>query len=376
MMKEKNRELWKKQYTTVSKLDVLHCIEFTREEELVEEFIALSHKLYHDSNNVQDDVDLRRLLCETHPLSKYFSLSKFLIKKNEEVLGRFAITIYPGDETAYLGFFECVNSLEIANFLFDNAKEFVKSLGFQRIIGPVDASFWLKYRLKTNFFDKAPYTGEPYNLDYYLDLFLKNGYEITERYSSSIYPALQNNYTNPKYSDRKESFLSKGYEIISPKMEHWDKTIAEIYELISDLYHDFPIYKEISREDFCAYFANYKKIIDLSMVKMAYYKERAVGFYISVPNYSNLVYHTQNPWNILKILKIKYFPRDYVMLYMGVLPEHRGLGKALVQSIIEELAKNGLPSIGALQKEGKITRDYVSELIQDRYEYVLLKLDI
>ena len=109
------------------------------------------------------------------------------------------------------------------------------------------------------------------------------------------------------------------------------------------------------------------------MVKMAYYRGRAVGFYISIPNYNHLVYHTSNPLNILRILRLRKNPKEYVMLYMGVLPEHQGLGKVLVQSIMNELKESGLRSIGALQRDGKITQSYVNELIEKRYEYVLLK---
>ncbi|MDO5096873.1 MAG: hypothetical protein Q4D65_09940, partial [Peptostreptococcaceae bacterium] len=165
----------------------------------------------------------------------------------------------------------------------------------------------------------------------------------------------------------------KGYEIVSPSMRDWDKTMAEIHELITILYQDFPIYKSITKKDFCTYFASYKSIVDLRMVKMAYYRGRAVGFYISIPNYNNAVYHTSNPLNILRILRLRKNPTEYVMLYMGVLPEHQGLGKVLVQSIMNELKESGLGSIGALQRDGKITQSYVNELIEKRYEYVLLK---
>ena len=61
------------------------------------------------------------------------------------------------------------------------------------------------------------------------------------------------------------------------------------------------------------------------------------------------------------------------MLYMGVNKEHKGLGKALVYSIVEELKKSNLPSIGALAHDGKINQNYASEVINSRYEYVLLE---
>lgn len=61
------------------------------------------------------------------------------------------------------------------------------------------------------------------------------------------------------------------------------------------------------------------------------------------------------------------------MLYMGVDREHRGLGKALAGSIIEELKKSGLPSIGALARDGKPTQKYGESHIEKQYEYVLLE---
>ena len=73
---------------------------------------------------------------------------------------------------------------------------------------------------------------------------------------------------------------------------------------------------------------------------------------------------------------MKNKPKEYIMLYMGVDKKHVGLGKVLVYSIIQELKKSGLPSIGALMRDGKITRNYVKEIIENKYEYVLLELQL
>ena len=72
-------------------------------------------------------------------------------------------------------------------------------------------------------------------------------------------------------------------------------------------------------------------------------------------------------------ISIKKNPKNYVMLYMGILPEHKGLGSALCNSILEELKEKNIPSIGALAHDGKKTQNYASDCIEDRYEYVLLK---
>ena len=155
-------------------------------------------------------------------------------------------------------------------------------------------------------------------------------------------------------------------------MNKFEKNLKDVYHLITKLYEDFPVYKNLSEEDFINIFKNYKKIIDPNMIKLAYYNNKMVGFFISIPNYQNVVYNI-NLFNLIKILKDKKKPKGYVMLYMGVDQKHRGLGKAMVYAIIKELRKNKLPSIGALARDGKVTQNYVKDLIEDKYEYVLLE---
>ena len=128
---------------------------FNLEKKYIKEFISLPKRLYKE-NNTEDAGEVKKILEERHPLSKYFKLYKFLIYNNKELVGRFAITVYSNDDTAYIGFFECINDENVAKYLFDTAREFAKKNKFKKIVGPVDTSFWIKYRLKINMFDKKP----------------------------------------------------------------------------------------------------------------------------------------------------------------------------------------------------------------------------
>ena len=353
----------------------MKCIKFTNEENYINDFINLPKKLYTKKDNMEDPDTIKRLLLEEHPLSKDFNLNKFLIYKNDKVVGRFIITEYPDDKkTCYIGFFECINDKKVAKYLFNEAEKFAKEKKYKKIVGPVDASFWIKYRLKINKFER-PYTGEPYNLKYYYKLFTDNKYKVIEHYTSQVYEKVDETYSNKKFNEHFKEFDKLGYKIIKPKIEDYDKCMNEVYDLITTLYSDFPIFKNLTRESFLEVYKSFKSIINMDMVRMAYYKDEAVGFYISIPNYNNIVYHL-NILNILKILKIRNHPKSYVMLYMGVKKEHTGLGKALVYSIVEELKKSHLPSIGALSRDGKINQNYAKEKISSRYEYVLLERNI
>ncbi|MBP5654749.1 MAG: hypothetical protein J6X33_04490 [Clostridiales bacterium] len=350
-------------------------VRFDKEDRYIKDFIKLAQHLYSSSDNMEDPGSIREILEERHPLSKYFKTAKFLVYDEGQVKGRFVITSYEGDDTAYIGFVEIVNDKDIAKFLFDSAYDYCKAEGFERMEGPVDASFWIKYRLKINKFED-PYTGEPYNKDYYFDLYKENGFEVKEHYVSNAFKAADTGYENEKFENRYKEFIANGYEIRSPREDEMDEVIDIIYDMVSSLYSDFPIYKEVGKADFHEVFSSFKKIMNLSMTKIAFYQGKPAGFYVSVPDYGNIVYHTNNPVNIMKILKLKKNPKRYVMLYMGVYPEHQGLGKAITYAVIKELMATGLPSIGSLIRDGKVNQKYASEMVEDVYEYVLLQRNI
>ena len=218
----------------------MKLVKFDSEEKYIKDFVKLATQIYDASDNMEDPDSIKKILKGEHPLSKYFSLAKFLVYDDGgSVKGRFCITSYEGDETAYLGFFECVNDADVAKFLFDSAYAYCSENGFAKIQGPVDASFWIKYRLKINKFD-APYTGEPYNKDYYLKLFEDNGFTVAEHYTSHAFRSVGEEYKNPKFEEHYQEFLNAGYEIRSPREEEFSSAIDDVYRLVTDLYSDFP----------------------------------------------------------------------------------------------------------------------------------------
>lgn len=354
----------------------MRIIQFDKEEDHINEFINLAKDLYSKETNMEDPDTIKAFLTNTHPLSKYFKLNKFLVYKKGEVVARFGITEYRNDKkNCYIGFFECINDKDVANFVFTEANKFAKEKKYKNIIGPVDASFWNKYRLKINLFENLPYTGEPYNKDYYYKMFLDNKYKVVEHYVSNIFESVDESYNNKKFIAHYKEFTDLGYEIIKPKRNDFDKCIEEIYYLIMDLYSDFPIFQKIKKEDFIKVFSSYKKIINMNMIRMAYFKGKAVGFCISVPNYNNKVYHL-NIKNIISILWRRNHPKEYIMPYLGASHEHKGLGKAIAFSIAEELKKNNLPSINALIRDGNVNIKYGEDKIINQYEYVLLERSV
>lgn len=353
-------------------------IEFKNEEKYTNDFLLLQKLLYDKKTLTQNEAEERKIIEGTHVLNKYFKQHKFLAyNQSEEVCGRCVITIYDGSDEAYIGYFECIEDSDCAAKLFVRADECVRKAGLKRIIGPVDSSFWIKYRLKLDNFHRKPYTGEPYNKPYYEKMFKDNGYVVLESWVSNIYkkiPFLYNKKT--VYKERLKKAEDQNYKIISPSPKDFDETLDIIYELISETFKEFVTFKEIDKEDFREIFKNYKYILDYHFVKIAYYDEKPVAFSILLPDYQNLLYGELTLYKKIRILLKKIRSNHYVSLYMGVKKDHRGLGKALAQKIIRNTYIRRSGCIGALITEGKITQKYGQEQISGKIKYVLLKKEI
>ena len=167
----------------------------------------------------------------------------------------------------------------------------------------------------------------------------------------------------------------KGYVIRNTTSKTFDIDIQNIYKLLTKVYSNFPLYKNISKDQFIKIFGPLRYVLDFEMVKVVYKDEELTGFFIAIPNYGNLLYNI-NLINLIKIKKIKRNCKDYILLYTGIGKEHLGLGSAMAEIIKQELSNRQCKSIGALIHEGKVTNNYYKELMIDKYEYVLLEKNL
>jgi len=356
----------------------MEIIKFEKEEVYIEDFLNIPKNLYDKKTLMQNREEEKSLLLGIHPLSKYFKLNKFLVYKEGKAVGRFIITTYENDDTAYVGFFECINEKTVSDIMFNKVKEFSKEQGYKKIIGPVDASFWVKYRLKTNNFDQKPYTGEPCNKDYYYKMFLDNEFILNKRYISNRYNHFSLiKFKQLEFEKRYKQFTEKGYTFTSPTKNTFDKCFREIYQMIIKLYNDFPVYKYIEEEDFVKQFSFFKYIVDHSFIKLVYKNQKLVAFLIGIPDYNNMLYKKLKVTDYIKILwKRNVRSSNYVMLYMGVDKEHPGLARAMTYTIMQKLKRRQSTSIGALIKDTNINKNYGKKDVNSEYEYVLLEYSL
>lgn len=355
-------------------MNTYKCLE-AKNKKLQTLFLRLPAQLYGD-DCPQDLKSEKQLLRGNHPLSACFEVIPFVtLDSSGKVVCRCMLTYYPDDETAYLGFFEAYNTLDAVQAMFRCVEDRTTADGKCRLMGPVDASIYINYRFKLDRFDKI-YTGEPYNKSYYPALWENCGFSVCARYCSNQLRRVEAEDIDPRLSRIYDRFVARGYRFLTPQSRDFDRYLIDIYDSMMRLYSGFTGYKRLSKVQFVSLFSYLKYVLNFDMVKLAYKEDKLKAFGICLPNYGVLTRGRITPAKLLKIMKIRAKPEEYVILYVGAEPNASGLGGALVHEIRNSLNQNGCTSIGALIREGNVTGEVYDFLYTDRFQYVLFSKEL
>ncbi|MEE3374197.1 MAG: hypothetical protein VZR25_03490 [Acutalibacteraceae bacterium] len=336
-------------------------------------FLALPKALYPRERRTQDTKAERAILNGTHPLSGEFTVRAYLaVDDGASPQGRCVLTYYPDDPAAYVGFFECVEDLDVCRALLSAAEAQARADGKEKLVGPLNASFWIGYRFKVENFDEH-FTGEPDNLPYYADFWEACGFTVSERYYSNYLRSPTPEDPSEKWEKRLQRALDKGYEIRSLERGKFDEALRDIYRMLVRLYAKFPAFKLISEEQFTALFGSLKYVVDYECVLLGYKDGELAGFFVCVPNYGTLVDGDLSLRDLPAILRIRRNCKEYVILYIGVDRKHLGLGGAFAQTIRQIGQNKGAGSIAALIHEGNSSGVFFRELTTHTARYVLLE---
>jgi hypothetical protein len=319
------------------------------------------------------DSDAKALLTGTHALSPHCSVRAFVAYRAGLPVGRVLLTLYEGQHELYLGFFECADDEEVSAGLFEAAEQVAADARSTAIVGPVDASFWIRYRLKASGFEHAPYFSEPLNPPYYQRLFQAAGYSVSDTYVSHLFPGAPPDHDFGGFEKQLDHLRDRGIRIRSPHWWEWDRTMREIHGLLHELYRDFPVFTPIDYAEFRAVFRGFRLVTDLSMVSIAHHDGQAVGFLVALPDYPISISEGSALRRLLALARYRRHADRYVLLYLGAKPEYRGLGAAMTGLLAREVVRRNAGAVGALIHEGKVTERYAPELVGARNTYVLLR---
>ena len=340
------------------------------------DFLYFPQQIYKKEEWMQSVSEEQAQISGQHPLSSTYTFQAFNGYQDGQMVIRGALIKPHHLEDYYFGYFEAVDDATVMIQFIQKLSDKVRNENGQRIVGPVQGSFWLGYRMKVKGFERTPFTSEPHNPAYYPKLWQEAGFKEIEHYTSNFYRTIPPQYESKKLAKRYQSFVEKGYRFVSPKPEDWPTVSLEVFELLRVLYKDFPLYQEVTAEQFSQIFADLKQVIDFSMVKLAYKDQQLVGFLITLPDYGNLIYQKMNLLNLAKIIYKKWRAKRYIILYLGVDSKHLGLGLAMSYPVFKQVKQRKAEVVAALIHENTVTNRYVTEMQEDSHAYSLWMLEL
>ncbi len=291
----------------------------------------------HDKNYIQPlNKDIDEVFDQSK--NKFFrhgECERWLLQgENEHYIGRLAVFVnkkYPQDQpTGGIGFFECDNNQDAANYLFDRAKEWLQARGMEAIDGPInfgERDRW--WGLLVNGFDQPLYCMN-YNPPYYQALFEQYGFQ-------------------PYFHQ-----LCFGMDVTTPlsaKMLKWHDVYANNPDFTVEHIKKDTIFKYAA--DFCTIynkawakhgggktmelkqakllFGKMKPVIDEKITWFVYYKNEPIGMWVNIPDLNQYFKHFNGKFGWLQKLHFLYLKmtgacKRFVGVVYGIVPEWQGKG--------------------------------------------------
>ncbi len=302
---------------------------------------------------------MKALDATKHPFYEHSYADFFVVEEGDRVLGRMAMlenrsfNNFHHTKTAFFGYFEVIEDIEVARMLLARAKDWAREHKLDTVVGPrgligIDGSVLVEG------FDHRPAIGIPYNYPYY-DAYIKDsGFEKETDYLSG-------------YARGDHEIPPRLYEIaakVKEKRGFWIKTFASKNEIRQWIPQAMAVHREAmsglhsffppSENETRAVINSLLAIVDPSLIKLVMKGDEIAGFLIAYHDVSAGIQKARGrlfPLGWFHILRDRQ-KTDWVNVNgLGLLPQYRGLGAnaMLYTELRDTIATHGFRHIDIVQ---------------------------
>ncbi len=307
----------------------------------VKEFHKLAEYIYKDDPNYTPFLNVmieKTFDPQKNVKFKEGDAKRWIIKVKGNCVGRIAAFYdfaYSGSfdqPTGCFGFFESIDNQEVANLLFDTAKNWLQQKGMEAMDGPVNfGENFFYWGLLADGFQPQTF-GMQYNKPYYRKLFVNYGLKtFYEQYSYSM------DITNPDLPERFWKIAAwvaqkpgYGYEHFTFKNQN--KYINDFIEIYDQAWAKHSNFKPANFDELKETINQAKFILDEEFIWFVYHEGKPIAFYMMIPDLNQILRKIKSgrlsAWNILKMMyfkKRKTISRCRVIV-LGVVPQFQRLG--------------------------------------------------
>ena len=236
--------------------------------------------------------------------------------------------------TGGCGFYESIDDQQVANLLFDAARDWLAARGMEAMDGPINfgqrRDWW---GLLVEGFDFEPLYKNPYNPPYYKALFENYGFQNYFNQNSYNWKVGESEASERLRTRTERLFsLGEGYRVAPIDMQRLEEAGENFRQIYNKAWSMFSGVKPMEKEEAQAMIRTMKPIIDPRIIYFAYKGEEPVGFFVSIPDLNRIIgrFHGKfGLWQQLRLLwelKVRKSCDRVFAIVFGVAPEVQGKG--------------------------------------------------
>jgi len=282
---------------------------------------------------------VRALAKADHPFRHNGDIFPFLAFRGSKPVGRVAAIVnlthneYHQDKVGFVGFFDCVEDIAVANALFEAAEKELGARGLGPFRGPFSPTQNDPCGVLVDGFEHPPMFLMPWNPPYYPVLWEASGWSgVRDLYGYRM--PLPHASVGDRTARMAERFRRRSGVTVRPGSRGGFRRDLEIIHALFNetLGHEWN-FMPLIREDLEYAARELRWILDPGLILIAEHEGVPVGFSLSLPDVNEFVARAARlpgPLRMLSLVWQTLFhrPRGFRLVALGVLPEYHGTGLA------------------------------------------------
>src|SRR3954470_22389460 len=323
-------------------------------------------------------IERKEFLSRKHPFFEHGDAALFLARSGGEIVGRIMASDDPKynalqqSNVGFFGVFESIDDQQVANALLEAAADWLRQLGRDGIVGPIDYSIFYLCGVLIDGFEFPPMVLTAYNPPYYSRLIERSGFEK----EIDLYAWWLADPTEAAARLRRLAGAVGKRREITLRQGDLRNLAAEARKLL-EIYHQAWKrnwgFVEFTEKEFEHMTHDLKPILLPDFVWVAEIKGEPVGFLLCVPDINVALKKINGrlttfglPIGLAKLLYHKSRIKTVRLVAMGVVPKYQrhGVAEMLVLRIIEEaMIKRGFAGEASLILENNVMMNRFMEAI-------------
>ena len=289
-----------------------------------------------------------------HPFYETNTIQTFIARREGGVCGRIAAIVNQGhidrydERRGFFGFFECVDDQNVANALFDAARDWLAERDIRAMRGPANPSLNHTVGLLIDGYDQPPTFMMTYNPPYYERLIEGYGFRKTQ----DLYSYWGHVDMLPKIHDRfapiSEQIVEHlGLTIRPLDRSHFQKDVMTFLDIYNRSLVNTWGFVPMSDAEVRHMAAGLRHLIVPELALAAEVDGRVIGAVFGLPDYNPRIRQIDGrlfPFGFLRLLRRKQDIKKIRLISTNVLPEYQryGVGLALMSALVPSAMDWGL----------------------------------